>query len=67
MVLIYTALHEEVGHVVSFFNFFFLNFVFREQWGRGKERRKERIPKRFHTISTEPDVGYELTNWELLT
>ena len=32
---------------------------------RGKER--ERIPSRLHTASTEPDVGLEFTNREIMT
>ena len=28
--------------------------------GGGAERRRERIPSRFHTASAEPDVGLEL-------
>ena len=36
----------------------------REQ-GTGRER--ERIPSRLHTVSTEPDVGLELTNLETMT
>ena len=39
--------------------------------GRGKERERERgrerIPSRFHTISTEPYVGLDLTNCENTT
>ena len=35
--------------------------------GRDRERGRERMPSRFHAISTEPDVGLELTNWEIMT
>ena len=35
--------------------------------GRSRERGKERIPSRLHTVSTEPDVGLELTNHEIMT
>ena len=28
--------------------------------GRGRERRRERIPSRFRTVSTEPDVEWGL-------
>ena len=34
--------------------------------GRGRERRRERIPSRLHTVSAEPDAGLhaglDLTN-----
>ena len=36
----------------------------REQW-RGRERR-ERIPSRHRVVSTEPVVGLELTNHEMM-
>ena len=32
----------------------------------GAEREGERIPSRLCTISTEPDVGLELTNPEIM-
>ena len=32
--------------------------------GRGVERRRERIPSRLCTVSTEPDMGLELMNCE---
>ena len=37
--------------------------------GRGKkrERGRERIPSRLCTVITEPDVGLELTNREIMT
>ena len=35
--------------------------------GRSRERRRERIPRRPHTISAEPDAGLKLTNCELMT
>ena len=36
--------------------------------GKGKrERKEERIPSRLHAVSTEPDVGLELTNHEIMT
>ena len=30
--------------------------------GRGRERERDRIPSRFCSASTEPNVGLELTN-----
>ena len=35
--------------------------------GRGKEREREKIPSRLHTVSTEPDLGLELMNYEIMT
>ena len=35
--------------------------------GRGRERGRERIPSRLHTVSAEPDVGLETTNCEIMT
>ena len=39
--------------------------------GRGREGEKERggarIPSRLHTVSTEPNVGIELMNLEIVT
>ena len=34
---------------------------------RGRERGKERTPSRFHAVITEPDVGLNLTNCEIMT
>ena len=31
------------------------------------ERERERMPSRLHTVSTEPDVGLELMNHEMMT
>ena len=33
----------------------------------GEEGQRERIPSRLRTVSTEPDVGFELTNHEITT
>ena len=34
---------------------------------RERERERERIPSRLLTVSTEPDVGLELTSHEIVT
>ena len=34
--------------------------------GRGKEREGERTPSRLHTTYTEPDMGLELMNHEIM-
>ena len=34
---------------------------------RERERERERIPSRLCTVSTEPDVGLELTDCEIMT
>ena len=40
----------------------------REGTSRGRaERRRDRIPSRLCTISTEPDAGLEPTNREITT
>ena len=36
------------------------------QWRRGTKKEKQN-PSRFRTISTEPNVGLELTNCEIVT
>ena len=35
--------------------------------GKGRERGGDRIPSRFHPVSTEPHEGLELTNCEIMT
>ena len=35
--------------------------------GRGREKGKERIPSRLHTVSSERDTGLDLTNCEIMT
>ena len=45
-------------------------FILREReraQGRARERGKERIPSRLHTVSAEPSAGLELTNSEIMT
>ena len=32
-----------------------------------RERRRERIPSRLHTVSTEPDTELSLTNRKIMT
>ena len=54
-------------------NFFFLLSVIyfereRKRAGEGQRAREtERIPSRLRTISTEPNMGLELTNHEFTT
>ena len=38
----------------------------RESTCRGGTERRDRIPSRLCTISTEPDAGLELTNCEIM-
>ena len=45
----------------------FYYLFLKESWGRGKREREERIPSRLCAISTEPDVGLELMNCEIMT
>ena len=35
--------------------------------GRERERGKERIPRRLHAVGSEPDVGLDPTNREIVT
>ena len=35
--------------------------------GRGRERGRERIPSGLHAVSTEPDMGLDLTKCEITT
>ena len=35
--------------------------------GRGRERGRERVPSRLCTVSTEPHMGLNLTNPEMVT
>ena len=40
------------------------------KWVRGREREGDTESKagsRFQAVSPEPDVGLELTNWEIMT
>ena len=46
----------------------FLKFIYYTHVsGEGAEREGERIPSRLHTVSTEPHVGLELTNHDIMT
>ena len=54
----------------SSFYFSFLKVYFGERQRAGEEQRKRerlRIPSRLRTASTEPDVGLEPTNCEIVT
>ena len=53
-----------------FFKFIYLflrqrEFVCEREPRRGRERG--RIPSRLHAVSTEPNVGFDLTNHEIMT
>ena len=39
----------------------------RVQVGEGQRERRERIPKRLHAVSAEPDAGLKLMNREIMT
>ena len=39
----------------------------KSEQGRGRERGRQRIPSRLHTVGAEPNVGHELTNHEIMT
>ena len=38
-----------------------------QAWERQRYQERERTPGRLHTVSTEPDVGFQLTNCEITT
>ena len=46
--------------IFIFFNVYLFSDKQRE-WERGREKEREKILSRLHTVSTEPDVGPELT------
>ena len=57
-----------LNHSLKFF-FFLSLFILRgkqHEQRRGRERR-ERISSRLHAVSTEPDVGLDLRNHEIMT
>ena len=68
----------KLSNMILFFNFFKLKkilslFIYfeREQASmRGeaaeRERGRERIPSRLHTVSAEPDMGLEFMNCEIM-
>ena len=37
------------------------------EWRRDREGGRERLQSRLHTISIEPDMGLDLTNYEVMT
>ena len=45
---------------------FFVIYFGRDKEGQRK-RGRETIPSRLHTVSTEPEVGHELTKLEIMT
>ena len=59
-----------VSKIVSIFLSLFTYFEREREHKSGegqRERGRERIPSRLHTTSTEPDVGLEPTNHEIMT
>ena len=68
--------HSSQEAALWFWHWLFIYFIYfklciyfeRErqcEWGRGRERGKERIPSRLLTVSTEPDEGFDLTKpWD---
>ena len=56
-------------HLVGFFLRLIISFerVGGREQGRGQKRGRERIPSRFHTVSTEPNTGLQPTNRGIMT
>ena len=59
--------HFQVCNLFSFVFFKFVCLLREREMEGGAERDRERIPSRLHTVSTEPDVGFELMNPEIMT
>ena len=60
--------------MASYLFYFILKFIYFEReredmhkQGRGRDRGRESIPSRLWALSTEPDVGLELMNCEIMT
>ena len=47
--------------------FVYLEHTRAREQARGRERGRERIPSRLCTVSTESDMGLELTHCEIVT
>ena len=55
------------GYNINFFN---VHLFLREREStqvRKGQRERENIPSRLYAVSTEPDLGLELTNHEIMT
>ena len=37
------------------------------EWGKGREKGRQRIPSRLRAVSTEPNAGLNLMNREIMT
>ena len=61
-------LYSDLLHWPSFLSFLKIIYLFWEREGRrGRERERERTQGKLHAVSTEPDVGLELTKHEIVT
>ena len=58
------GLHELIKYFILFFKFIYLL----GRWGEEqRDREREKTPSRLCTVSTEPNVGLELKNCEIMT
>ena len=56
------------SHTITSNIFFFLVYLFwKRKHGRGKERGRKRIPSRLSAVSTEPNIGLDPMNHEIMT
>ena len=60
----------DIDIIKSFFNISFFKFIYFErerEHKRGRQRGRERIPSKLHSVSVEPDEGLKLMNREIMT
>ena len=56
-----------LGKELELLFFLILKFIYFERKSGGGAERRERIPSRLRAVGTEPDVGLEPTDCEIMT